>query len=111
MTATEYVTDWRSLGACVSADPDLFFPISSTGPAISQIEQAKAICADCQVKQQCLDFALSTHQVDGVWGGTNAEERQLLRRRQVAQAARVKGGSRGTRGRPVAARRSRPPRR
>lgn len=88
MTATEYATDWRSLAACLSADPDLFFPISSSGPAEHQIARAKTICAGCQVRQACLDFALETHQVHGVWGGTSAEERQLLRRRKSALMAR-----------------------
>jgi WhiB family transcriptional regulator, redox-sensing transcriptional regulator len=87
MTATECATDWRSLAACLSADPDLFFPISASGPAEHQIAQAKAICAGCQARQACLDFALETHQVYGVWGGTSAEERQLLRRRKSALMA------------------------
>ncbi|HEY5989987.1 MAG TPA: WhiB family transcriptional regulator [Streptosporangiaceae bacterium] len=88
MTATEYATDWRSLAACLSADPDLFFPISASGPAANQIAQAKAICAGCQVRQACLDFALATHQIHGVWGGTSPEERQLMRHRKSALMAR-----------------------
>lgn len=81
MTAIQDITDWRSSAACMSADPDLFFPISSAGPALSQVAQAKAICGSCQVRQACLDFALATGQVHGVWGGTTEEERQLLRLR------------------------------
>ena len=76
-------SDWRSYGACLTADPDLFFPISSTGPAQRQISQAKAVCGRCQVQQQCLSFALETQQVHGVWGGMSAEERQLFRRGSV----------------------------
>lgn len=64
----------------MTADPELFFPISSAGPALGQVEQAKAICAGCQVQRACLDFALSTGQIHGVWGGTTEEERQRLRR-------------------------------
>jgi WhiB family redox-sensing transcriptional regulator len=60
--------DWRSLAACQSADPDLFFPISSSGQSIAQVVEAKAICARCQVRRECLAFALRTHQVHGVWG-------------------------------------------
>lgn len=81
MISTGYGTEWRSLGACVTADPDLFFPISSAGPALHQISQAKAVCAGCRVQRECLSFALETHQVHGVWGGKSAEERQLLRSR------------------------------
>jgi WhiB family redox-sensing transcriptional regulator len=67
---------WRSLAACQFADPDLFFPISSSGPSRAQVEQAKAVCAGCPVWQECLAFALSTHQVHGVWGGLTEQERQ-----------------------------------
>lgn len=80
-TAPGDITDWRSLAACMTADPELFFPISSAGPALDQVEQAKAICAGCQVQHACLDFALSTGQVHGVWGGTTEDERQRLRHR------------------------------
>ena len=55
--------------------------LMATGPALAQVTQAKAICAGCQVTQRCLAFALETHQVHGVWGGTSPEERQLLWRR------------------------------
>jgi WhiB family transcriptional regulator, redox-sensing transcriptional regulator len=70
---------WRSLAACRSADPDLFFRISSSGPSIAQVAQAKAICAGCQVRRECLAFALRTHQVHGVWGGLSEQERYPLR--------------------------------
>ena len=75
---------WRSLAACQFADPDLFFPISSSGPALAQVAQAKAICAGCQVRRECLAFALRTDQVHGVWGGLSEQERyQVLRADQA----------------------------
>jgi WhiB family redox-sensing transcriptional regulator len=43
--------NWRSLAACRSADPDLFFPISSSGQSVAQVAEAKAICAGCPVLQ------------------------------------------------------------
>jgi WhiB family redox-sensing transcriptional regulator len=67
--------DWRSSAACRSADPDLFFPISSSGPSTAQVAEAKAICAGCRVRRDCLAFALRTHQVHGVWGGLGERER------------------------------------
>ncbi len=70
--------DWRSQGACLSADPELFFPLSSAGPSVEQLNEAKMVCARCLVKTQCLDFALATRQVHGVWGGTSEEERRPL---------------------------------
>jgi WhiB family transcriptional regulator, redox-sensing transcriptional regulator len=82
MIATGFDMNWRAAGACLSADPDLFFPISSAGPAEKQISRAKMICADCDVRQQCLEFAMSHDQVYGIWGGTTPEDRQRERRRQ-----------------------------
>ena len=43
MTAHRENTNWWSLAACMSADPDIFFPVSSAGPALKQADQAKAI--------------------------------------------------------------------
>jgi WhiB family transcriptional regulator, redox-sensing transcriptional regulator len=110
MFATDFASDWRTRGACLSADPELFFPISSAGPALAQLEQAKSICAGCPVRQQCLDFAVSTHQTHGVWGGTSPEERQSIRRRKLAVAGGL-SGPRASHDRPGSAERSRPPRR
>jgi len=69
---------WESQAACLDSDPDLFFPIAPSGPALQQIAQAKAICARCPVRCECLRFALTTHQIHGVWGGTSEEDRQRL---------------------------------
>ena len=71
--------DWRQSAACRSADPDLFFPVSASGPAISQIAKAKAICSECPVRRECLAFALTTRQVHGIWGGMSEQERPLGR--------------------------------
>ena len=69
---------WRSAAACRSADPDLFFPISDSGPAVEQAVTAKAICATCRVRRECLAFALRTGQIHGIWGGTTEHERTGL---------------------------------
>ena len=71
---------WRKSASCRDTDPDLFFPVGTTGPALVQIDQAKKVCQDCPVQQECLEFALSTNQDSGVWGGTSEEERRKLRR-------------------------------
>src|SRR5215470_9731004 len=70
--------DWRFRAACLAADPELFFPLSAVGPSAAQLSQAKAICAGCSVRWQCLDFALATRQVHGVWGGTDEDERRRI---------------------------------
>ncbi len=73
---------WRSRGACVSADPDLFFPISASGASRLQEERAKAVCARCRVRSECLDYAVASRQVHGVWGGLGEAELAALRRRR-----------------------------
>jgi WhiB family transcriptional regulator, redox-sensing transcriptional regulator len=90
--------DWRSRGACSSADPELFFPMSSVGPSAEQLNRAKMVCTRCPVRAECLEFALATHQVHGVWGGTSEDERRriLARGRAAGQPARtrLKAGTR-----------------
>ncbi len=81
---------WRELAACRDTDPDLFFPVGTTGPAIEQIESAKRVCNECEVREPCLEFALESNQDSGVWGGTSEEERRAIRRQRVA--ARRKAG-------------------
>lgn len=69
--------DWRHDAACREIDdPDIFFPIGTTGPALEQIEAAKRICENCCVRHHCLDWALATGQDIGVWGGLSEEERK-----------------------------------
>jgi WhiB family redox-sensing transcriptional regulator len=79
------VDDWRPHAACRDTDPDLFFPVGTTGPAIDQIEAAKAVCCQCEVQPACLEFALATNQESGVWGGTSEEERRKLRKAWLQQ--------------------------
>ena len=80
---------WRALSACRDTDPDLFFPVGTTGLALEQIAAAKAVCDTCEAKRECLEFALSTNQDSGVWGGTSEEERRKLRRAWVAEQRRA----------------------
>ena len=42
--------DWRDKAACLTVDPELFFPVGNTGPAVDQIEKAKTVCATCTVR-------------------------------------------------------------
>jgi WhiB family redox-sensing transcriptional regulator len=79
------VDDWRQLSACRDTDPDLFFPIGSTGPAVEQIDAAKAVCHECEAQKACLEFALATNQESGIWGGTSEDERRKLRKGWLAR--------------------------
>ena len=76
---------WRSEALCRDTDPELFFPIGTTGGALLQIEQAQAVCRQCPVQADCLEFALATNQEAGIWGGTTEEERRKLRKSWVAE--------------------------
>jgi len=82
-------SDWRQKASCKSIDPDLFFPVGTTGVALEQIEQAKAVCRACEAQPACLEFALATNQESGVWGGTSEEERRKLRRQWKANQRRA----------------------
>jgi WhiB family transcriptional regulator, redox-sensing transcriptional regulator len=72
--------DWLHRARCKDEDPELFFPIGTTGPAAAQTEAAKSICMRCDVRLQCLEWAMATGQDAGVWGGLSEEERRALRR-------------------------------
>jgi WhiB family transcriptional regulator, redox-sensing transcriptional regulator len=64
-------------------DPELFFPIRCTGPALRQTEEAKAVCRRRPVRSECLTWALESGQDAGVWGGLGQDERRALRRRNA----------------------------
>jgi len=64
---------WRRLAVCAGMDPALFYPERG-----EDVAQAKAICATCPVKAECLAYNL--HEKHGIWGGTSERERRRLRR-------------------------------
>jgi WhiB family redox-sensing transcriptional regulator len=76
---------WRNEAVCKDTDPELFFPVGTTGQALLQIDRAKEVCDECPVKVRCLDFAIETNQDSGIWGGTSEEERRNIRRQIAAR--------------------------
>ena len=70
---------WRERAACQHVDPELFFPISNSGPSLRQIDEAKALCGRCPVAKECLDWVVRVGQLDGIWGGTTEKERGAMR--------------------------------
>jgi WhiB family redox-sensing transcriptional regulator len=69
---------WRQNAACRGVDPDIFYPASE-----EEADVAKSICAQCSVRQMCLEYALANRERDGVWGGaTEKERRRILRQRR-----------------------------
>ena len=73
------VAEWRVLAHCRGLDPELFYPEPYVDPV-----DAKAVCRECRVRESCLEWALSTREKHGVWGGeSEAGRRRILRRRSV----------------------------
>lgn len=83
-------TDWRHRAACRNEDPELFFPVGNTGPALLWIEDAKRICNQrCPVRDACLLWALD-HAEFGVYGGMSEDERKALKLRTVRANQRAR---------------------
>ena len=88
---------WRNRAACLGENPELFFPIGNTYPALLQIEEAKVVCRRCEVVETCLKWASESGQDSGVWGGLSADERHALKRRnaRARRASQVTPSLRG----------------
>src|SRR5271155_4221489 len=80
--------DLRHKAGCCEEDPELFFPVGNSGPALAQIADAKLVCNRCPVTTECLSWALNTGQDSGVWGGMSEDERRALKRRNARTKAR-----------------------
>jgi WhiB family redox-sensing transcriptional regulator len=80
--------DWRHRAACRDEDPELFFPVGTSGPALLQIAEAKIACRRCSVSTDCLNWALASGQDAGVWGGMSEDERRAVKRRNAHTGAR-----------------------
>lgn len=71
------MTDWQDLSECRGCDPDLFYPERGES---WKVEAAKAICAQCPVTGECLEYALDNGERAGIWGGLSGKERNGMRR-------------------------------
>lgn len=79
--------DWRDDGACTGMTEThgaqevaaIFFPERG-----ASLRRAKAICAECPVRERCLEHALTEPEKHGVWGGTSEKERRVMRRNRLA---------------------------
>ncbi|MER7848337.1 WhiB family transcriptional regulator [Kitasatospora sp. NPDC096077] len=89
MLTTAAETDWRTRAVCAEEDPELFFPIGNTGPALLQIEEARSVCRRCPVLEDCLTWALTNGEDAGVWGGMSEGERRAMKRRAARNRART----------------------
>ena len=73
---------WRKRAACRDANPELFFSVGQGPDAEAFTEAAKKVCGRCPVRKQCLDWALTTDQDYGVWGGLTEDERRAAQGRR-----------------------------
>lgn len=65
--------EWMAAAACREVAPEVMFPVDGAG-----VEAAKRICAECVVQEECLEYALTTRQDHGVWGGTSERQRRRM---------------------------------
>jgi WhiB family redox-sensing transcriptional regulator len=66
--------DWQDRGLCGQTDPDAFFPDMG-----GSTRAAKRVCRSCEVRAECLEFALVHDERFGVWGGMSERERRRLK--------------------------------
>ncbi|ADP83820.1 WhiB family transcriptional regulator [Pseudofrankia inefficax] len=67
--------DWRERAVCAQTDPEAFFPEKG-----QSAREAKRVCAGCEVRSECLQYALDNDERFGVWGGLSERERRARRR-------------------------------
>jgi len=69
---------WQERSLCAQTDPEAFFPEKG-----GSTREAKKVCASCDVRSECLDYALENDERFGIWGGLSERERRKLKRRAV----------------------------
>lgn len=75
-TDDENTLSWQADALCAQTDPEAFFPEKG-----GSTRDAKKICTTCEVKSECLEYALQNDERFGIWGGLSERERRKLRRR------------------------------
>jgi WhiB family transcriptional regulator, redox-sensing transcriptional regulator len=68
--------EWQERALCAQTDPEAFFPEKG-----GSTREAKRICVGCEVKPECLSYALANDERFGIWGGLSERERRRLKRR------------------------------
>jgi WhiB family redox-sensing transcriptional regulator len=91
LPASDVPHDWRDLAACTEHDPGLFFPDDDEAAvaAAHLYAQSKRICAGCEVRGECLGFALDNRVNDGLWGGLTPSQRIRYRTEQNKSVTRT----------------------
>jgi WhiB family redox-sensing transcriptional regulator len=71
---------WQENANCLGVDPDLFFPERG-----ASTREAKAVCRGCEVRMDCLEYALAHGEKFGIWGGLSERERRRVRRQRALE--------------------------
>jgi len=71
---------WQEEANCLGVDPDLFFPERG-----ASTREAKAVCRSCEVRAECLEYALAHGEKFGIWGGLSERERRRVRRQRALE--------------------------
>ena len=74
----EGVLGWQERALCAQTDPEAFFPEKG-----GSTREAKRVCSSCEVRAECLEYALANDERFGIWGGLSERERRKLKRRAV----------------------------
>lgn len=74
----EGLLSWQDRALCAQTDPEAFFPEKG-----GSTREAKRVCASCDVRSECLEYALGNDERFGIWGGLSERERRKLKRRAV----------------------------
>ncbi|WP_414647830.1 WhiB family transcriptional regulator [Cellulomonas sp.] len=72
------VMGWQERALCAQTDPEAFFPEKG-----GSTREAKKVCTGCDVRSECLEYALAHDERFGIWGGLSERERRKLKRRVV----------------------------
>lgn len=80
------MTEWRELAACRGVDPDVFFPAQG-----EFYTAAKYYCDRCEVRTDCLDYAVNNGETEGIWGGLPPKQRRKIKRRERVLACEFCG--------------------
>lgn len=75
---------WQERGLCTQTDPEAFFPEKG-----GSTREAKKVCLSCEVRPDCLEYALESDESFGVWGGLSVPERRRLKRQIAPEAAKT----------------------
>jgi WhiB family redox-sensing transcriptional regulator len=76
--------EWQTHALCTQVDPEIFFPERG-----GSSKAARSVCAQCDVRTQCLEYALNNKEQFGIWGGTSERERRRLRRERTVRRLRT----------------------